>query len=124
MKIGPKIRFCGTDVAVALLYPGFSLHEELEQMVQYLDMTPAEVLVSATRYPAEFFAMQDSLGTIAQGKLADLVLLDADPLADIRNTKTVRGVMLNGRYLDRAALDALLASASTIPVAHRSTRTP
>jgi imidazolonepropionase-like amidohydrolase len=66
--------------------------------------------VSATRYPAEFFGMQDSLGTIAPGKLADLVLLDADPLADIRNTTTLRGVVVNGRYLDRAALDALLAA--------------
>ena len=99
----------GTDVAVALLYPGFSLHEELEQMVRHLGMTPAEVIVSATRYPAEFFGMQDSLGTIAVGKLADLVLLDADPLVDIRNTTRIRGVFTGGRYLDRTALDALLS---------------
>ena len=51
----------------------------------------------------------DSLGTIAPGKLADLVLLDADPLADITNTTTIRAVVANGRYVDRAALDRLLA---------------
>ena len=97
----------GTDVAIALVYPGFSLHEELEQMVRHLGMTPAEALVSATHYPAEFFGMQDSLGTIVAGKLADLVLLDADPLVDIRNTTKISGVVANGRYLDRRALDAL-----------------
>jgi len=78
-------------------------------MVRHLGMTPAEVIVSATRYPAEFFGMQDSLGTIAVGKLADLVLLDADPLVDIRNTTRIRGVFTGGRYLDRTALDALLS---------------
>ena len=99
----------GTDVATALIYPGFSLHEELEQMVRHLGMTPMEALVSATRYPAEFFGTQDSLGTVAPGKVADLVLLDADPLEDIRNTSKIRAVILTGRYLDRQALDALLA---------------
>lgn len=103
----------GTDVATALIYPGFSLHEELEQMVRHLGMTPAEALVSATRYPAEFFGMQDSLGTILEGKLADLVLLDADPLVDIRNTAKISGVVANGRYFDRAALDAVFAPRST-----------
>jgi imidazolonepropionase-like amidohydrolase len=51
----------------------------------------------------------DSLGTVAAGKLADLVLLDADPLADITNTTTIRAVVANGRYFDRAALDVLLS---------------
>jgi len=77
-------------------------------------MTPAEVIVSATRYPAEFFGMQDSLGTIAEGKVADLVLLDADPLFDIRNTTRIRGVVANGRYLDRGSLDALLSGAAAL----------
>jgi imidazolonepropionase-like amidohydrolase len=73
---------------------------------------PAEALVGATRYPAEFFGMQDSLGTIAPGKLADLVLLDADPLVGIRNTTKIRGVIVRGSYLDRAALDAMLVAAA------------
>ena len=81
-------------------------------MVRHLGIAPAEVIVSATRYPAEFFGMQDTLGTIAVGKVADLVLLDADPLVDIRNTTRIRGVVTNGRYLDRTALDTLLRGAA------------
>jgi adenine deaminase len=88
-------------------------------MVRHLGMTPAEALVSATRYPAEFFGMQDSLGTIIAGKLADLVLLDADPLVDIRNTTKISGVVANGRYLDRGALDALLTATQHVTCADR-----
>ena len=114
----------GTDVAIALVYPGFSLHEELEQMVRHLGMTPAEALVSATRYPAEFFGMQDSLGTIVTGKLADLVLLDADPLVDIRNTAKISGVVANGRYFDRRALDALLTATERATCAGAGSASP
>lgn len=98
----------GTDLGVALIYPGFSLHDELAEMVTRLGMSPTEVLTSATRYPAEFFGMQDSLGTIAPGKLADLVLLSADPLADVRNTTHIVGVATGGTYFDRKELDRLL----------------
>jgi imidazolonepropionase-like amidohydrolase len=66
-------------------------------------------LQAATLNPAKFLHATDSLGTVAAGKLADLVLLDADPLANIQNTTTIRAVMANGRYYDRAALDHLLA---------------
>ena len=99
----------GTDVAVLLIVPGFSLHDELQLLAEDLGMTSAEALVSATLRPAEFFGMQDSLGTVEAGKLADLVLLDADPLEDIRNTQRIGAVVLNGKYLDRAALDEMLA---------------
>ncbi len=58
-----------------------------------------------------FFGMQDDLGTIEPGKIADLVLLRADPLADISNTQRIQAVVSGGRFLDRAALDAMLASA-------------
>ncbi len=99
----------GTDAAVLLIWPGFSLHDELRLLVEQVGMTPLEALISATRAPAEFFGMQETLGTIAAGKLADLVLLDADPLADIRNTQKISGVVTAGRYLNQAELARLLA---------------
>jgi imidazolonepropionase-like amidohydrolase len=66
---------------------------------------------SATLNPAKFLHATDSLGTVAAGKLADLVLLDADPLANIADTATVRAVVANGRHFDRKALDRMVAEA-------------
>jgi len=94
----------GTDAGVLLIYPGFSLHDELQVFVGDLGMTPMEAIVSATRHPAEFFGMQDSLGTVEEGKLADLVLLDANPLEQISNTQRIAGVVVAGRYLPKAEL--------------------
>ncbi|HEX5726146.1 MAG TPA: amidohydrolase family protein [Longimicrobiaceae bacterium] len=100
-----------TDAPSMLLVSGFSLHDELALFVSDVGMTPVEALRSATLAPARFLGMADSLGTVEPGKLADLVLLDADPLADIRNTRRVWAVVANGRWLDRPALDRLLATA-------------
>jgi imidazolonepropionase-like amidohydrolase len=102
----------GTDVAVALMYPGFSLRDELGYFVEKIGMTPAEALVSATRFAAEFSGMQDSLGTVQVGKLADLVLLDADPLVDIRKVGRIDAVIARGELFDHARLSALLAAAA------------
>jgi len=102
----------GTDVAVALMYPGFSLPDELGYFVDKIGMTPAEALLSATRFSAEFSGMQDSLGTVQVGKLADLVVLEADPLVDIRNVKKVHAVIARGELFDRAGLAGLLAAAT------------
>jgi imidazolonepropionase-like amidohydrolase len=102
----------GTDVAVALMYPGFSLWDELGYFVEKIGMTPMEALVSATRSAAEFSGMVDSLGTVQVGKLADLVLLDADPLADIRNVGKIHAVVARGELFDRAALSRILAVAA------------
>jgi adenine deaminase len=101
----------GTDVGNPFLLPGFSLHDELATFVR-AGLTPGEALKTATYNPAKYLGMLDRLGTIEKGKLADLVLLDANPLEDIRNTRKIRAVVLNGRYLDRAALDKLLAVAA------------
>lgn len=103
----------GTDVGVALIYPGFSLHDELHYFVDKIGMTPSEVLRSATHDAAEFSGMLDSLGTVTVGKGADLVLLDADPLADIRNVDRISAVVVRGRVFDRARIAQLLAAAET-----------
>ena len=103
--------FAGTDVPAVLVYPGFSLHDELELLVGQGGLTPLEALRSATRNPPHFFGLQRRLGTVERGKVADLVLLDANPLEDIRNTRKINAVVANGRFLDRGALDSLLAQA-------------
>lgn len=102
----------GTDIGVLPLYPGESLHDELGLFVRQLAMTPLEAIAAATRVPAAFVGVADSVGTIAPGKIADFVVLDGDPLADINNVRRIRAVMLAGRWFDRAALDALLAGAA------------
>jgi len=99
----------GTDTPPGVyLFPGFSLHEELQRFVA-AGFTPLEALQTATLNPAKFLGMDDRLGTIEKGKLADLVLLDANPLDDIRNTQKIAAVIVNGRYLSRHDLDKMLA---------------
>jgi imidazolonepropionase-like amidohydrolase len=98
----------GTDTAAGVhVFPGFSLHQELALFVR-AGLTPMQALQTATRNPAEFMGRLKDLGTIEQGKLADLVLLDANPLDDIANTRKIRAVVLAGRYLDRSELDRML----------------
>jgi hypothetical protein len=92
---------------------GFALHEELATLVDDGGLTPIEALRAATLKPAQFMGA-DSLGAVEPGRLADLVLLDLNPLTDIRNTSRIRAVVLNGRHLDRAALDNLLAEATRV----------
>ncbi len=105
----------GADVAVLLIYPGSSLHDELALLVREVGMTPMEALLSATSGAAEFMGLQDSLGTIEPGQIADLVLLDANPLEDIRNTRSIAAVVQAGRLLDRGAIDELLAGVLRAP---------
>jgi imidazolonepropionase-like amidohydrolase len=103
----------GTDTAPGIfILPGFSLHDELANFVES-GFTPMEALQTATSNPAKFFATESTQGSIAKGKLADLVLLDADPLADIHNTRKISAVIAAGHLYDRPALDALLNSAAT-----------
>jgi imidazolonepropionase-like amidohydrolase len=101
----------GTDASdVANIFAGSSLHDELSMLVD-AGLSSLEALQAATVNPARFLGRTDDLGAVQQGKLADLVLLDANPLEDIRNTQKIASVVLNGRFLDRQALDALLAKA-------------
>lgn len=99
----------GTDAPLRNSPPGFGLHEELVALVR-AGMTPFEALRAATLEPARFFGMTDSLGTVAVGKLADLVLLDGNPLEDIRHTRRVAAVVANGRLFDAEARRSLLRS--------------
>jgi imidazolonepropionase-like amidohydrolase len=99
----------GTDTPPGVyIFPGFSLHEELERFVA-AGFSPLEALQTATLNPAKFLGRGNELGTIEKGKLADMVLLDANPLDDIRNTQKIAGVVANGRYFSRADLDKMLA---------------
>jgi imidazolonepropionase-like amidohydrolase len=108
-RAGVRI-LAGTDVANPYCFPGFSLHDELRLLVE-AGLKPMDALQAATRNPAESAGLLGSLGTVEVGKLADLVLLDADPLQEIGNTGAIRAVIANGRLLDREALDAMLARA-------------
>lgn len=103
----------GTDFGAVLIYAGFSLHDELEALVKEGGLTPFEALQAATKNPASFFNMQSEIGTIETGKIADLVLLTANPLESISNTKKIDSVILNGKYLSRSDLQGLLNTART-----------
>lgn len=98
----------GSDTLVSGVVSGFSLHDELE-LLAGAGMTNAEVLASATRLSAQWLGVDKDRGTIEVGKRADLVLLDADPLADIANTRKIAGVFLSGRFLGRTELNAMMA---------------
>lgn len=103
----------GTDLSNTYCLPGFSLHDELELLVE-AGLTPLEALQAATYNAAEFLGLKDTLGTVEAGKIADLVLLEDDPTVDIGNTRKIAGVVVNGKYYARPALDKMLAKIETI----------
>jgi imidazolonepropionase-like amidohydrolase len=107
----------GSDTTAPNVFPGFSLHEDLEYLVR-AGLTPLQALQAATSKPADFLGRSGVQGTIQAGKRADLILLDADPLADIGNTQKIRIVVLNGRFLDRTELDRLLAQEEHFAATH------
>ncbi len=97
----------GTDVANPYTFPGFSLHDELELLVS-CGFTSAEALRTATWNPAVYFEREDELGSVEPGKLADLVLLEANPLQEIGNTRRIRAVVANGQLFESESLRKLL----------------
>lgn len=97
----------GSDGPDPYVFPGFSLHDELEWLVKS-GFTPLQALQSATLNPALFLGRIDKYGLVEPEHVADLVLLDANPLDDIRNVGKIFGVVANGKYYSRKDLDIML----------------
>jgi imidazolonepropionase-like amidohydrolase len=100
----------GSDAPDSFAFPGTGLHDELEHLVQ-AGLSPLDSLRAATLAPARFLGLVDKAGAIRAGARADIVLLKANPLADISAVRDVDAVVLAGAYYDRAALDRMLADA-------------
>ncbi len=101
----------GTDAFDSYVFPGFSIHDELVEFVE-AGLSPADALKTATINPAIFNQLWDKFGSIKAGKIADMILLDANPLLNISNTQRINGIFFNGQYFDRLALNNLLAFAA------------
>lgn len=102
----------GTDSGDTYVFPGFAIHDELFELVR-AGLSPADALRSATIDAARFSGKERDFGSVEVGKIADLILLDDNPLANIRNTERISGLFFNGQYLDRDALDELLTFAAS-----------
>jgi imidazolonepropionase-like amidohydrolase len=107
---GGKI-MAGSDAPEWFFGYGFTLHRELESLVA-AGLSPYQALAAATRNPAEFLHASSEWGTIEPGKRADLVLLAANPLEDIRNTTRIEGVAVGGRWMERPELERLIQNAA------------
>lgn len=106
-EIGVPI-VAGTDAGTSSVVPGFTMHDELELYVA-AGLTPQEALASATRLPANWLGIASIVGTIEINKLADLVLLDANPFDNINNTRKIAGVFINGKWIDKKKIDIALS---------------
>ena len=103
----------GTDSGDSFVFPGDGVHDELGELVK-AGLSPAEALKAGTLAGAEYFGRTAEFGTVKPGRYADLVVLDANPLENIGNSRKIRAVVLNGRLFDRAALDSMLASVERV----------
>ena len=105
-KAGVQL-LAGSDCGVFGVHYGSGLHDELELLVE-AGLTELEALQTATLNPAAYAEKLDSFGNIVEGMTADLILLDANPLDNISNTKRIFSVLSNGKYYDRQSLDSIL----------------
>jgi hypothetical protein len=106
----------GTDTTIPFVYPGFSVHDELGLFVR-AGLTPLEALQTATLNPARFLGLEQSVRTVQPGRVASLVLLNADPLTDIQNTTKIFAVVVRGKLLSRKDLDGMLKAAEATAAA-------
>lgn len=104
-EAGAKL-LIGTEPPNPFVVPGFSVLEELENFVA-AGFTPMPAMAAATRYPALFFNEQDQWGTLEEGRRADLILLNADPLENISNRRHRPGVMVRGRWFPETQLKSM-----------------
>ena len=102
---GVKI-LAGSDLGGIWVIPGFSLHQEFHELAN-AGLSPLEVLQATTLNAAEFLHRETTMGTVDQGKDADLVLLDANPIVDVANLDKISAVLVNGRYFPRQSLDKM-----------------
>lgn len=112
-RAGVKL-IAGTD-GTAFCFPGCTVHDELALFVE-AGLTPMAALQTATLNAAEFLDKLDDFGTVEEGKVADLVLLEADPLSDIENTSRIGAVILNGILYEEPALDEMLTTVRNLPI--------
>jgi hypothetical protein len=103
----------GTDASDTYVFPGSSAHDELAELVK-AGLSPAEALRAATLSGATYLSRTADLGTVQAGRYADLVLLDANPLVDIANSRRIHAVVMNGRLFQRAALDSMLTAVENV----------
>ncbi len=110
-QAGVKV-MVGTDTPDAGVYAGFSYHDELVHLAN-AGLEPMDILRAASTVPADYFGLSETYGGVAGGMIADLILLNDNPLDDIRNTQSIVAVIFSGRTFDRAALDDMLMSVET-----------
>jgi imidazolonepropionase-like amidohydrolase len=109
----------GTDALTSSVVYGFSLHDELELLVK-AGLTPQEAVKSATVLAARWLGIDTQVGTIEEGKLADLVLLDENPLLEIKSTRKIAGVFVNGKWLDKVKINTLLSDLANWNTANKN----
>jgi imidazolonepropionase-like amidohydrolase len=118
--LGVRI-LAGTDITIPFTYPGFSLHDELGLLVK-AGLSPMQALETATTNPALLLGLTNQWGRVDAGYSANFVLLGADPLTDIANTKKIEGIVVNGTWLDRPQLDQMLRNAKPPSATEKTTQ--